>query len=101
VGALGFGSWFFHILRCRHWARTGNYSIVEGVIKQFHPMPYEGHDWERITVGGTEFMYADFDVPGGFNNTQSHGGPLHEGLNVRIAYHDGKILRLWIAEKEP
>jgi len=36
-------------------------------------------------------------VTAGFNNTLSHGGPIHEGLRVRIADVDGAIARLEIA----
>src|ERR1700686_4726438 len=29
---------------------TGQYSLVEGVVTNFHPMPYEGHDDECFSV---------------------------------------------------
>jgi hypothetical protein len=60
--------------------------VVEGVIEQFHPMPKSGHDTERFIVDGVEFAYSDYFSTPAFNNTRSHGGPLHEGLMVRIYF---------------
>lgn len=60
--------------------------VIEGVVEQFHPMPYTGHDTERFVVGDVHFAYSDFSVTAGFNHTSSHGGPIHEGLRVRIHY---------------
>jgi hypothetical protein len=74
-----------------------NCEIVEGLVDHFHPMPAEGHDMEHFDVRGVEFSYSDYVVTAGFNNTASHGGPIREGLPVRICYRDGEILRLAIA----
>src|SRR5438045_3937010 len=30
--------------------RNRDYSVVEGVVTDFHPMPYEGHDCECFSV---------------------------------------------------
>jgi hypothetical protein len=35
---------------------------------------------------GVYFAYSDYVVTPGFNNTSSHGGPMREGLYVRIHY---------------
>lgn len=72
--------------------------MVEGQVENFHPMPASGHDTERFSVNGVEFSYSDYIVTAGFNNTSSHGGPIREGLPVRICYRDGEILRLDISE---
>ena len=71
--------------------------IVEGAVEHFHPMPATGHDTERFDVHGVKFAYSDFIVTAGFNNTASHGGPIREGLPVRICYRDDEILRLQVA----
>ncbi len=57
-------------------------------------MLWAGHDTERFDVNGINFSYSDYMVTGGFNVTSSHGGPVREGLAVRICYKDGEILRL-------
>ena len=78
---------------------SGNYSVIEGTVTDFVPMPYAGHFDESFTVKGQRFSYSDYVSTSGFNNTTSHGGPIHEGLHVRIAYFGGLILRLEVAEQ--
>jgi hypothetical protein len=74
-----------------------DYTVVEGVVHNFVPMPYEGHAHESFDVAGHHYEYSDFMVTEGFNNTQSHGGPIRDGLRVRIADVGGRIARLEIA----
>ena len=76
----------------------GNCNIVEGIVENFHPMPKEGHERERFEVSGVQFSYSDYVAGPGFNNTASHGGPIREGLQVRICHQSGNILRLEISE---
>jgi hypothetical protein len=78
--------------------RTGRYSVLEGPVTDFVPMPYTGHSEERFTVNGHRFSYSDYIVTLGFNNTASHGGPIREGLYVRVTYDGNLILRLEVAE---
>ena len=86
--------------QCLEWARNGNFSIVEGTVTKFKPMPYSGHQMESFEVDGIRFEYSDFNLnSGGFNNTTSHGGPIREGLSVRIAYNSGRILKIEHVEK--
>ncbi len=77
---------------------NGKYTVVEGTVTDFVPMPYTGHAMEKFNVNGYHYEYSDFVVVAGFNNTQSHGGPIRQGLKVRIADVGGKIARLEIAE---
>ncbi|MGH9970245.1 MAG: hypothetical protein ACREBG_20950 [Pyrinomonadaceae bacterium] len=60
-------------------------------------MPFEGHADETFVVDGHRFSYSDYDETKGFNRTQSHGGPMREGLQVRITHVDGSIVKLEIA----
>lgn len=81
--------------------RTGQYSIVEGIVTDFHPMPYEGHDNECFTVETQRFCYSGYDeVTSGFHNAASHGGPIRPGIHVRVAYLGPTILRLQIRRNE-
>src|ERR1700744_2808099 len=48
--------------------REGRYSVVEGRVTDFVPMPYTGHSEESFTVGGHRFSYSDYIVTSGFNN---------------------------------
>lgn len=75
------------------------YNVIEGIVEDFHPMPYSGHREESFTVNGVKFSYSDFDVSYyGFNNTESHGGPISPGRRVRLSYvaSDGKNIILKI-----
>ena len=81
--------------------RSGHYSVIEGQVEKFHPMPYNGHQDECFSVKDTTFCYSDFGPTAGFNNTASHGGPIRAGLPVRVAYVDGHILRLEVQESDP
>lgn len=88
VGAMG-----FQISNRQHYQRVlaeGRALVVEGPIENFHPMPKQGHDSERFTVGGVLFSYTDFSATPAFNNASSHGGPLREGMVVRISYTDSR-----------
>jgi hypothetical protein len=78
--------------------REGRYSVVEGPVTDFIPMPYEGHALESFTVNGHRFSYSDNIMTAGFRNTASHGGPIREGLYVRISYSGNLILRLEVAQ---
>ena len=73
---------------------NGKYSVVEGPVEDFHPMPYEGHQNEWFKVRGNTFAYSSFDETPCFRSAASHGGPIRPGLNVRVYFTDGCILRL-------
>ena len=74
--------------------KNGQTEFVEGMVTNFHPMPAAGHAMESFMVKGVRFRYSDYVITAGFNNTASHGGPIREGLLVRIWHRDGEILRL-------
>ena len=77
--------------------RDGRCEVTEGVVSDFHPMPYSGHEMEWFVVDGKRFEYSDFIVSPGFNNTASHGGPILQGVYVRVHHCGIDIARLEIA----
>jgi|SRR5215471_10583665 len=85
--------------RARDAYVKGDYSIAEGTVANFHPMPYSGHQNETFSVNGVEFSYSDYVLVPCFNNTTSHGGPMRDGLRVRIAYSGNCILKLEVASR--
>lgn len=89
---------YSHFANLRTDAANGSTEVVEGKVEQFVPMPYHGHADETFIVNGRYFAYSDYDLTKGFNNTQSHGGPMKEGLQVRITHVDGSIVKLEIAK---
>jgi hypothetical protein len=93
-----FGFSFAEYWSMRSAIRDHRFSTVEGTVSQFQPMAYTGHAPERFCVQDTCFEYSDYVLTSGFNNTTSHGGPIREGLRVRIAHVRRKIVRLEVAE---
>ena len=77
--------------------QSGAASVVEGPVTHFRPMPATGHAMERFCVQETCFSYSDYVVTAGFNNTSSHGGPIREGLPVRVTYVGAAIIKLEVA----
>jgi hypothetical protein len=63
------------------------YSVIEGRVEEYHPMPSGGHDTERFRVGNLYFTMSDFDYDiMGYNNAASHGGVIRPNLYIRIWY---------------
>ena len=69
---------------------NNDFKVVEGVIENFKPMPYGGHNSESFTVRGVYFEFSDYSSYAGinsFNQTASHGGPIrNNGQKVRLTY---------------
>ncbi|XYH96907.1 hypothetical protein ACMHYB_55575 [Sorangium sp. So ce1128] len=78
--------------------RSNRAEVVEGPVEHFHPMPDAGRDKERFSVQGVPFAYSDGAHTGAFNRSRAKGGPIEEGLQVRIHYlhldNENLILRL-------
>lgn len=77
--------------------RSGAATLVEGVVSHFVPWPHGPHKMERFCVASTCFEYSDHVINGGFNRTSAEGGPIREGLRVRVMHVGGVIVRLEIA----
>lgn len=79
----------------RNILKNGGFLVIEGEVKDFIPEPYDGHsNNESFTVSGIKFEYSYFIQTPGFHTTRSHGGPIKEGLYVRIYYDGNTILKL-------
>jgi hypothetical protein len=79
--------------------QKGDYQIADGIVHNFVPMPYSGHSKECFSVNWRRFCYADGISTPGFNNTQSHGGPIRSGLHVRVSYVDETIVKLEVDDE--
>ena len=79
--------------------RTSRCSVIEGPVLNFHPMPLEGHPLESFIIANETFSYSDYIVTPCFNKTSSHGGPIREGLLLRISFVDDCILRIELSAK--
>jgi hypothetical protein len=92
---------------CAAAFKSGRYSVIEGTVENFQPMPYEGHANEQFRVGSVRFSFSDYEDRPGFNQSASHGSPIRAGLKVRISYSDNcsewpkTILKLEVQPKAP
>lgn len=94
VLTIAFVAHYIHFLQLYKQMKSGSASIVAGRVEHFVPMPSGGHSMESFSVNGHFFSYSDYQMTCAFNNTSSHGGPIRDGLLVRITYIDNNILRL-------
>jgi len=78
-GAIANVSSYFSLLQTEHRAA---YRTIEGSISRFDAEPKS----ESFTVAGVRFEYSDYDVSPCFHNISKLGGPLGEGLYIRVAY---------------
>jgi hypothetical protein len=90
---------FSRYLRLQRAYERNDYSLVEGTVEDFRPIPPAGHQEECFTVKSQRFCYSDAGTPA-FNKIVSRGSPIKAGLHVRIAYIGNDILRLEIASGE-
>lgn len=74
------------------------HSIVEGVVSNFQEAGSNGLIPESFNVNGIEFSYYNDNTLVGFHDVSTFGGPIKNGLNVRIFYYKDVILGLWIKE---
>jgi hypothetical protein len=81
----------------RNALKEGNVAVVEGRVENFVFIP---HKTERFSVCGASFSYSNYLVTAGFNNTNSYGGPIREGMWVRIAHSGNSIARLEIVRQD-
>jgi hypothetical protein len=76
--------------------RNGTYLLVEGRVTDFVPERRDGHPIEMFRVGDAQFEYSTSDITSAFHWTAGQGGPIRDGVSVRIADVDGAIARLEI-----
>ena len=96
--STSFFSTWQNYTKYRDILKSGTCEITEGKVYDFVPMPYGGHADEHFKVDRRAFSYSDYEITAGFNNTSSHGGPIREGLQVKIWHHGNTILKLGIQE---
>ena len=79
--------------------RDEKYNVVEGPASDYGALPPGGpQKAETFVVNGRRFTYYGYVVSAGFHQMRSQGGPIREGLRVRIAYSGADILRLEIGQ---
>jgi hypothetical protein len=76
----------------------GEVAVVQGVVTDFRPQPHGEHKSEQFTVGGKTFHYSEYHMGPGFRVPHERGGPIADGISVRIHFSGEDILRLELAE---
>jgi hypothetical protein len=74
--------------------RAGHYRIIIGRVAHLTPERSGGHPIERFSVGADSFWYSSSATTSAFHTTVAKGGPIREGLFVRIFAVNGAIVRL-------
>jgi hypothetical protein len=69
------------------------YSISEGVVKDFVPMPPGGHATESFVVNGVRFEYGSGWGSTMFNSEWNKGF-IHNGVEARITYTGKDIIKV-------
>jgi hypothetical protein len=94
LGAFAFGVVMYGEYRAARKAlATHNYSVVEGTVSNFVPMPPGGHSTESFVVNGVHFAYGSGWGSTTFNSEWNKGF-IHNGVEVRVTYVDGDIIRV-------
>jgi hypothetical protein len=73
---------------------SGKSLVIEGVVQDFRPAPTVGPARESFSVDGISFAYNALEDTPCFRNAPFRGGPVREGLDVRIHYYEGCIQRI-------
>jgi len=91
--AAGFAGTFVDYRKAVAALHNGEASVVEGRVDHYSQIARKS---ESFDVNGVKFWYSDGVLIAGFNHTALEGGPIRQGLPVKIWYWHGQILRLQI-----
>lgn len=76
-------------------------AVVEGCIEDFSPKITRSRgELESFSVDGRRFVYSGGQTNTGFQQTVAEGGPMREGLYLRVHYYGNVILKLEIVAEE-
>lgn len=75
---------------------TRSFTVVEGTVSDFR-MPESKREKPSFVVGGVRFAYPSRPFAASFDGSEGDGGPLRDGLHLRIGHVDGAIVKLEIA----
>ncbi|SRR5579871_2081058 len=94
LGALGFFTSMYGEYRNAQKAfATQAFSVSEGVVKDFVPMPLGGHATESFVVNGVRFEYGSGWGSTMFNSDRDKGF-IHDGVEARITYVGKDIIKV-------
>jgi hypothetical protein len=101
VAILLFAVTYLPYRSMRKALESGRFTVVEGTVQRYRlndPVTTDEETWEVVSGGSVyRYSYDNATPEPGFGHTTAHGGPIHEGLRVRIADVGGSIARLEVA----
>jgi hypothetical protein len=76
----------------------GKAEVIEGTVSNFKPgTNMRGSAYESFCVKDKCFTYSDYEEQAGFNTMTINGGPIREGLPVRVTFVGNTIVKLEVA----
>ncbi|GGI82568.1 hypothetical protein [Shewanella gelidii] len=93
----------FLVLECSYYSdhhelladyKNGRFQVIEGRVTDFQTDTHK----ESFFVAGAFFEYEQFLIAPFFHTVSAEGGPIKEGLKVRLSHVEGKIVKLEIAQ---
>ncbi|MFZ6776477.1 hypothetical protein ACO0LD_06545 [Undibacterium sp. Ji83W] len=90
---------YFDYTELRSAYEQGNCEVIEGKVENFHAGTRKKNaSKEYFDIRHKHFVYPNPGNLAAFNKTVADGGPIKEGLQVRIHHCDGAIARLEILD---
>jgi hypothetical protein len=83
--------------RLRSALEQGRCVVVEGVIQDYRAAPPTGHGKESFVVNSQYFEFQEGASMPGFSFERRNGGPLANGVRVRVHHMGNDIARLEVA----
>jgi hypothetical protein len=85
---------FYRRWQAVRWANSGEYEIVEGPVTDYDHSATSPNWSASYKVGGVSFRTSNNPFDGERPRTAANGGPIREGAYLRIAHHEGRVLRV-------
>jgi hypothetical protein len=92
---------YYHWIFFTQYLDSGPYQSVEGPVENYLATPGKVVNFEQFTVNGVRLGYGSLGMPKCFSHPAANGGPIREGLPVRITYHGNCIVKLEILQGAP
>ncbi|MBJ2148259.1 hypothetical protein JC606_18030 [Vibrio sp. IB15] len=78
--------------------RLGNVFVTSGIVTNVKYITKDGGQ-ESFDINGYTFKYSHNELSSFFNKTKQIGGPIKNGIPVRVTHYYGHIIKLEISVK--